>query len=645
MRSYLLIFFIFFYCLGASSAPSNEPLEVLTKKDDLEEIQLKSSLEDRLARDLKSYLGASRFIINVDVSLEKIRQVVQQKSKVNKGGGRYDQLAPYPKLNFPSTNNKVDRYEEDLPGLPFVELPGDKEKDAELQFMREQIERLQNQQSQPRWGESDSDSPGQESQTTEKTVGVFNRIKRLTINLIVEESVSQEQEVFLRNLIYQKSALNDIRGDSLTIVRTQFLLQPSDSVKQDVVGPGLNWMNDNFSSLVLGLLSLLIMLLLVLIMLALRKKREPEKREQIKDILMKSDFDSQATLVDAGEGDKQAMQKNRQEIISLGLGQPQHVQHVMEQLIAVPEKIPMAASLYKVLGRSLFRSIFPNVAQLQLQSVMAYLADQPPDEEQQQRDTQDFYGLLQQRIQNIEPSKALPFEFLHKLNDSQVLFLVQHEDVRIQALVVSQLSSEQAARVLNRIPDKKQAQVIAELGQFETFPLDTFQDVADRLAKQAQRVPSFENVNADGLSMLISMLDNMSSGEEAKVLKRLKQDKPDSFYRLRKQYFTFSDLVKTPRQILSNALREVDRQFIGRAICNTPDEFKLHVLSSLTPKLKALAREDLKRSEGRISSKEIDDGRRVIVQKIREYINTGKFSMDMLLQVKPAKPAKRAQSK
>ncbi len=645
MRSYLLIFVIIFYCLGASGAPNNEPLEVPTKKDDLEEIQLKSSLEDRLARDLKSYLGASRFIINVDVSLEKIRQVVQQKNNVNTGGNKYNQPTALPKLKFPSTNNSIDSYSEDLPGLPFVELPGDKEKDAELQFMREQIKRLQNQQSQPRWDDGDNSSLGSKNNITEKTVGVFNRIKRLTINLIVEESISQEQEVFLRNLIYQKSALNDIRGDSLTIVRTQFLLQPDEGVKQDVTGPGLNWMNDNFSSLVLGLLSLLIMLLLVLIVLAFRKKREPEKPEKIKDVLMKSDFDPKSMLVDSGEVDKQVMQKNRQEIISLGLGQPQHVQHVMEQLIVVPEKIPMAASLYKVLGRSLFRSIFPNVAQLQLQSVMAYLADQPPDEEQQQKDTQDFYKLLQQHIQNIEPGKALPFEFLHKLNDSQVLFLVQHEDVRIQALVVSQLNSEQAARVLNRIPDKKQAQVIAELGQFETFPLDTFQDVADRLAKQAQRVPSFENVNADGLSMLISMLDNMSSSEEAKVLKRLKQDKPDSFYRLRKQYFTFSDLVKTPRQILSNALREVDRQFIGRAICNTPDEFKLHVLSSLTPKLKALAREDLKRSEGRISSKEIDGGRRAIVQKIREYISTGKFSMDMLLQVKSAKPTKRAQSK
>ncbi|MEY8248947.1 MAG: FliG C-terminal domain-containing protein [Bermanella sp.] len=636
---------LLFACVSVMSAPNSAPIEVPTQKDDLEEIQLKSSLEDRLARDLKAYLGASRFIINVDVSLEKIRQVVKQASQVSKAPGHYAQGQPYPKLRFPQARRQADAEVQDLPGLPFMEIPADKEKDAELQFMREQIKRLQQQQSSPGWDKGNNvngNGNGEASDGVgEKTVAVFNRIKRLTINLIIEESVTQEQEVFLRNLVYKKAALNDLRGDALEIIRTRFSLLPKASVHAERTEAESGWINENFSALVLGLLSLLIMLL-ALIVLALRKRDEPSKTEDIKDVLMKSDLDAPPQIMAEENNDKHLMQKNRQEIISLGLGQPQHVQQVMDKLMGVPDKIPMVASLYKVLGRSLFRSIFPNVGQLQLQNVMTHLADQPPDDEQQHRDTDDFYRLLQQHMQNIEPAKALPFEFLNKLNDSQLLFLVQHEDVRIQALVISQLKSEQAARVLNRIAVKQQAQVVAELGQFETFPLDTFQDVADRLAKQAQKVPSFENVNADGLGMLISMLDSMSSGEEARVLKRLKQDKPDSFYRLRKQYFTFSDVLKTPKQVLSNALREVDRQCIGRAICNTPDAFKLHVLSSLTPKLKALAREDLKRSEGRIDAQEIDEARRSIVKKLREYLSSGKFSMDMLQQ---AKSVKQAQSR
>jgi len=630
---YVIILMLSDFSLGA------DPIEVLTQKDDLEEVQLKSQLEDRLARDIQAYLGGNRFIINVDVTLQKIRQVIKQKINTNKQSENYRRDQTYPRIQFPNQAKIENKeIEANLPGLLYVEVPADKEKDAELAFMRDQIKRLQNQQSQPRWNGSKEEG-GKDGQI-EKTVGVFNRIVKLRISLIVEESISQEQEGFLRNLIYQKAALNDLRGDELKIMRTEFSKLPEPMLAQKPVGIGQSWMDENFSSLVLGLLSFLALLLLVLIVMSMRKKPEPTKNSP-KEILQDQPNKVATSVPVENEevNQKYLMQKTRQEIISLGLGQPQHVQFVMDQLTAQQEKIAMVASLYKVLGRSLFRSIFPNVDQLKLQSVMAQLADQPPDEEQQQRDVQDFYLLLQQRVQNTEAKQAHPFEFLNSLNDSQVLYLIQHEDVRIQALVVSQLDADQGARVLNRVPNQTQAQVIAELGQFETFPLDTFQDVADRLAKLAQQVPSFENVNADGLSMLINMLDNMSSAEEAKVLRRLKQDKPDSFYRLRQQYFTFSDLSKTPRQILSNALREVERNNIGRALCNTPDEFKLHVLSSLTPKLKAMVREDLKRSEGRLGSKEIDHARRAIVQKLREYINTGKLSMSQMQQGKRVEPS------
>ena len=643
LRQYLLVS-LALISISLMVQGANSPVEVQTKTDDLEEIQLKSRLEESLARDIQSYLGHNRFIVNVNVRLEKIRQVIKKKNKPETKPNKAYQPTFLPKLTFPNSVESDDAEQvESLPGLPFVDIPGDKEKDAELQFMREQIERLQNEQRQPRWQNGEGDDENGNG-STEETVGVFNRIAKLKVTLAVEESISSEQEAFLRNLVYQKAALNDLRGDELKIVKTQFSALPISEKEManlaspytDEAAPAQSWMDENFNALLLGLLSLLALLLISLIILSLRKKNKPNDLPAAMPVPKELSAENPKPAEQEGPDNKQIMQKTRQEIISLGLGQPQHVQGTMDQLLSQEEKIPMAASIYKVLGRSLFRSIFPNVEQLQLQSIMAHLADQAPDEDQQFQDTQDFYQLLQKAVQETDEVKSHPFEFLGKLNDSQVLYLMQHEDARIQALVISQLQAQQAARVLNRINEKRQAQVIAELGQFETFPLDTFKDVADRLAKAALKVPSFENVNADGLHMLMNMLDNMNSTEENKVLKRLKQDKPDTFYKLRQQYFTFADIAKTPRQILSNALREVERSFIGRAICGTPDEFKIHVLSSLTPKLKALAQEDLKRYEGRIAAKDIEPAHKAIVHKLREYIHTGKFSMDELQAKKQA---------
>lgn len=633
------------YGMLVQAQTSQEPIEVVSKKDDLEEIQLKSRLEDRLARDIQAYLGHSRFIVNVDVSLQRIRQVIKETKPPAPNNGYVPPDTRFPKLLFPEQAEDFEEDVESLPGLPYVNIPSDKEKEAEIQFMREQIKRLQREQRQPKWGNGENG----EGAVSEKTVGVFNKIKQLLVTLVVESDVSAEQEVFLRNLVYQKASLNDLRGDELKIIKTEFSALPDAmvaSMEDQSEGP-MSWMDQYFNEIALGLLSFLALLLLILILMGLRKKKEdiqPPVTQQKEHIETSNAVPDKAQEESEPEDEKEKLQKTRQDIISLGLGQPQQVQKVMDDLVQQPEKVPLVASIYKIMGRSLFRSLFPNVQQEGLQSIMAHLADQPPDEEQLNQDLFDFHQLLQSTISDSHVSDTHPFEFLNNLNDSQVLYLIQHEDERIQALVISQLSAEQGAKVLNRIPIKKQTLVMSELGQFETFPVDTFKDVADRLAKAAQNVPSFENVNADGLKMLISMLDNMSSGEEAQVLKRLRQDKPDTFHKLRKHYFTFGDLLRTPRQIVSNALREVERSVIGRSLCHTPDDFKIHVLNALPPKLKALAREDLKRSEGRISMAEVDQSRKQIVMKIREYIAMGKFSMEQLEQVAKSSKGKKAAS-
>lgn len=639
--------------LGAQLQAANQPVDIPTRSDDLEEIQLKSRLEETLARDISAYLGNMRFIVNVDVKLEKIRQVI--KSKPAPVVQEKPQQNNPPELQFPrAPANNTGNEDDSLPGLPFVELSQDREKEAEIQFMREQIERLQRLARQPRWQESnDENSAG----TTEQTVAVYNKIKKMLVTLIVEANVSQEQEAFLRNLVFQKAALNELRGDELKIVRTEFskdmqadlekttpLAAINKSDEPVAVLDEKNWLEENFEALALGGLVLVASMLLILLLVLLLRKKD-KTSAPVLPLTPGNNGAAQAepvaTVPEKAEAPKPAEQiaRLRQDVISMGLGQPQHAAQVMDNLVGNDEKIKLAAGVYKVLGRSLYRSLFPGVGQQPLQKIMAFLADTPPDEEQQLNDMRDFHQLLTQQIQQQDAPKSAPFEFLQKLNDAQVVFLIQQEDPRIQALVISQLSPDRGAAVLNRVAANKQSQVIAELGQFESFPLEAFRDVAERLAKAALKAPSFENVNADGLGMLIKMLDNMSGSEENKVLQKLRSEKPDTFFRLRQQYFTFADLVRTPKQILSNALREVDRAMIGRALCNTPDDFKIYLLTSLPDKLRLVAQEELKRCEGRIQSKDVDHARRSVVQKLREYVATGKLSMDQLSGSAAASPA------
>jgi flagellar motor switch protein FliG len=235
--------------------------------------------------------------------------------------------------------------------------------------------------------------------------------------------------------------------------------------------------------------------------------------------------------------------------------------------------------------------------------------------------------------QTDEHNDNAPFSFLSKLNDSQVLYLIKDEDTRIKALVMSQLPAQRAADMFLRLSEKELANVAFELGQFESLPVSAFKDVADRLARASLTVPSFENISADGLSVLIRMLDSMTMTEETRLLKTLKSEKPETYYRLRQVYFTFADLARTPDRVISNELRELDRGVLASALCHSSIEFKRHVLAALPQKLRAGVIAELKVAESENSTEVIEQARLNIVQAMRAVIRAGRFSMDELVQI------------
>ena len=121
--------------------------------------------------------------------------------------------------------------------------------------------------------------------------------------------------------------------------------------------------------------------------------------------------------------------------------------------------------------------------------------------------------------------------------------------------------------------------------------------------------------------------------EETRLLKTLKSEKPETYYRLRQVYFTFADLARTPDRVISNELRELDRGVLASALCHSSIEFKRHVLAALPQKLRAGVIAELKVAESENSTEVIEQARLSIVQAMRAVIRAGRFSMDELVQI------------
>lgn len=628
---------ISFSCLSLAQTEQGKTFEVPAKKDEIEEVRFKDEMEARLTRDIEAYLGNNRFIIHVEAELNKLRTVVQEKT----GGGNKNipERPVFTDIPLPaeSATNRPDVIpEESLPGLPTSDIPLLADNSGEMDALKGRVRQLEQERQQAlNYAEKlRQEAEKQIEKIKEKTLGYRNSIKKLTITVVLDRDLKDEQVEFIRNLVTRKAQLDELRGDTLNIVRTEFKELNNESVV-------LDWWDEYQGWLMIAAFGFMMLLLLFALYLFNKRLTEGLKESQrrqdnfdnftVPAAMDLAPIDANANNEnDSGER-KRALSEIRQELVTIGLGQPQLFQQMITEQLDKGQHQATSA-LYSVMGKNLFRSLCPKLPATRVDEISDQAESSELELDQQMTHLSDLHQSLLRALSSDNTSNA-PFAFLEKLNDSQVLYLVKEEDTRIKALVFSQIPSDRAARLVQRLPENDQAGVAFELGQFETLPVNTFKDVADRLAKKSLNVPSFENVSADGLSVLIKMLDTMSSAEETRLLKTLKSDKPETYYRLRQVYYTFADIIRTPDRVIANELRDVDRIVLAQALANTPIEFKRHMLTGLPAKLRSGVISELKVQEAQISQEQTEQARNQVVHKMREVVKAGRFSMDELTPV------------
>ncbi|KXO08376.1 Flagellar motor switch protein FliG [Moritella sp. JT01] len=588
-------------------------LTPLVMANEIESLELSQGLEERLNRDIEAYLGDDSFILSIRAEVlttPRAQDLTNNNGQPQASHTTPEQVqSPEQSNQTPSALTPETEDEFDLPALPSntpKELAVNpvvaqaKAQIAEMeQTITKQAELLENQVKQANQPRS--------KDTSEK------KLRVLHTKLLVTNTVNNEQVVFLRNLLTEKLNYNPFRGDTLTITATNFPTTTVQDLDDLTQAP---WYQDWINWLII-LLSVLIMLLLVLL---LRNTNKKEPREEID-----STPPSAEPLLMQQQQDVQAL---RQRIISLSLASPDKIQTTVANIALNEQNMPLLAASYQTLGRSIFTSIFPNLVH-EIPQYINYLKQEQKDYPALITSLNDLLQLLTHIENDAEAVTHKPFSYLQKLTDNQISWLIKEEPPRIKALVLIQLEELKSTAVLKQLSPTERALVAVEIGQFHNFPVATFNEIAQRLAKKSRHVPDFEHINADGTELLLGMLDRLPLNEQQALLTQLKENSPETYIKIREKFYCFDDVLKTPTLVLADALRNLERKIVAIGLHSFEEEQIQHALTDLPVKLKSALLFEIKQLE--VPDQEsIARAQQDIVVAVRQLLNSGRFTMNDL---------------
>ncbi len=210
-----------------------------------------------------------------------------------------------------------------------------------------------------------------------------------------------------------------------------------------------------------------------------------------------------------------------------------------------------------------------------------------------------------------------PFEFVRKTDPSQVLNFIQDEHPQTIAMILSYLSSGQAAMILSALTPEKQADVAKRIAMMDRTSPDVIKEVERVLERKLSSLLNQDYTIVGGVDAIVGILNTVDRGTEKHIMESLEIEEPELADEIRKKMFVFEDILLLDDRAIQRVLRDVDNNDLAVALKGANEEVQGVIFKNLSKRLAAMIKEDME-FMGPVRMKDVEEAQQKIVSIIRK---------------------------
>lgn len=210
-----------------------------------------------------------------------------------------------------------------------------------------------------------------------------------------------------------------------------------------------------------------------------------------------------------------------------------------------------------------------------------------------------------------------PFEFVRKTDPSQLLNFIQDEHPQTIAMILSYLTSAQAALVIGALPPEKQADVAKRIAMMDRTSPDVIKEVERVLEKKLSSLVNQDYTIVGGVDAIVNILNTVDRTTEKHIMESLEIEEPELADEIRKKMFVFEDILLLDDRAIQRVLRDVDNNDLAVALKGANEEVQGVIFKNLSKRLAAMIKEDMEYM-GPVRMKDVEEAQQKIVSIIRK---------------------------
>ena len=210
-----------------------------------------------------------------------------------------------------------------------------------------------------------------------------------------------------------------------------------------------------------------------------------------------------------------------------------------------------------------------------------------------------------------------PFEFIRKTEASQILNFIQDEHPQTIALILSYLSSQQAAAIISALTPDKQTDVAKRIAMMDRTSPDVIKEVENILEQKLSSLVSQDYTIVGGVDSVVEVLNTVDRGTEKHIMENLEIEEPELADEIRKKMFVFEDILMLDDRSIQRVLREVENSELAVALKNANEEVQNVIFNNMSSRLADMIRGDMEYM-GPVRLKDVEEAQQKIVNVIRK---------------------------
>lgn len=415
-------------------------------------------------------------------------------------------------------------------------------------------------------------------------------ITQMRIDLVMHKEISASVDTFIRETVPIVSAMDKARGDIFNFVPILPKSVGTKKPEQEKIEAYLNekqyygLRQREWIYLGVGILLLLIVLFLIWRLSRLRRNIGALEEAIEEGHVFEKGYNPEKSLQDLEKEKQERLEQQEaivkesivaekndrisQDIITKLLGRTDWAHDLYQEFGADKRGVDKITHLIKVLGPSTSRKLFAQAVgedkYLELEQMAENVKSDPEKDNQVLDEVQKT--LFAKTLISPEQADFDPFLFLKELSTGQIAYLIKDEPVKIKAIVLAQLKSQEAAEIISRTPKEESGKIIQHLGKMDDLPLELAEKVAYNLADKAKTVPGDSTVGVDGVDMVVDVISDADVDTRADLINNLRVSDRKLSDKVESRFFLFDSIPVVPSEVLTQVVRRLPPEDVITAI-------------------------------------------------------------------------------